>query len=97
MPNTYEFLCHTCATLFSKILTVNEYEVGGVVCTNCGSDDFEQRFSSLHAVTSRKNRTPNCASREKVNLSASEEDDRARALSDWEGEGGASGARKRAG
>jgi putative FmdB family regulatory protein len=93
MP-TYEFLCHACATLFSKILTVNEYEVGGVVCTNCGSDDVEQRLSSIHAVTSKKDRSQNRASREKVNLSAREEDDRARVLSDWEGEGGSSGAGK---
>jgi 4-carboxymuconolactone decarboxylase len=33
-------------------------------------------------------------SRERVNLSASEEDDRARVLSDWEAEGGASGSGK---
>ena len=35
-------------------------------------------------------------SRERINSSASEEDERARALSDWEGEGGASGAKKEA-
>jgi len=93
MP-TYEFLCHACATLFSKILSVNEYEAAGVVCPNCGSDDVEQRSSSFEVDTSKKDRSQNRASREKVNLSASEEDERARVLSDWEGEGGSSGTGK---
>jgi uncharacterized Zn finger protein (UPF0148 family) len=96
MP-THEFLCRACATLFSKTLTLGDYDVGGVVCPNCRSNDVEQRSPSFEPVTSKKSRTEDYDSREKVNLSASEEDDRARVLSDWEGEGGSPGTGKGAG
>ncbi len=95
MPQ-YDFVCQDCKKPFSKILTVAEYEKGKIVCLKCGSRKVEQQASPLYAVTSKKSQSQNDDSRERVNLSASEEDDRARVLSDWEGEGGASGAEKEA-
>jgi putative FmdB family regulatory protein len=93
MPQ-YDFVCQDCKKPFSKILTVAEYDKGKIVCPKCGSRKIEQQVSPLYPVTS--SRSQNEDSRERVNLSASEEDDRARVLSDWEGEGGASGAEKEA-
>ena len=96
MPR-YEFLCQDCKKPFSKILTLAECEKGKIVCPHCGSRKVEQQVSPVYAVTSQKSQSQNEDSQERVNLSASEEDDRARVLSDWEGEGGASGAEKRNG
>ena len=53
-----------------------------------------QQVSPCYALTSEEGLTHADDSRERVSSSASEEDDRARALSDWEGEGGYSGAGK---
>lgn len=53
MPQ-YEFICNSCKKLFSKKLTLAEYEEGPVICPNCRSDDVEQRWTSLHVVTSKK-------------------------------------------
>jgi DNA-directed RNA polymerase subunit RPC12/RpoP len=105
MPHhEFLFLCQDCKRQFSKILTVAEYEEGSIACPHCGSSKVEQPGSPFY--TSEKSRgsaqqnsippSQNDDSREKVNLSASEEDDRARVLSDWEGEGGASDAEKEA-
>jgi putative FmdB family regulatory protein len=93
MPQ-YDFVCQDCKKPFSKILTVAEYEKGRIVCPKCGSRKVEQQASPFYAVTSQEIPSQNRASRENVNLSASEEDDRARVLSDWEGEGGTSGTGK---
>ena len=95
MPR-YEFLCQDCKKPFSKILTLAECEKGKIVCPYCGSRKGEQQVSPAYAATSKKNQSQNDDSRERVNLSASEQDDRARVLSDWEGEGGSSGAEKEA-
>jgi putative FmdB family regulatory protein len=53
MPH-YEFFCHTCKKTFAKILTLVDYEEGGVVCPHCDSHDLEQRWSTFSAITSRK-------------------------------------------
>ena len=53
MPH-YEFFCHACKRTFSKILTLVDYEEGGVVCPHCGSDKVEQRWSAFTAITSKK-------------------------------------------
>jgi len=50
----YEFFCHTCKKTFAKILTLVDYEEGGVVCPHCDSHDVEQRWSTFSAITSRK-------------------------------------------
>jgi putative FmdB family regulatory protein len=52
MPH-YEFFCHECKKLFSKILTLVDYEDGEVVCPHCGSKNVEQRWSAFSALTSR--------------------------------------------
>lgn len=46
MPQ-YNFLCLTCKKEFSKILTISEYEKGGIVCPHCKSKDVEQRWAAL--------------------------------------------------
>jgi len=53
MPH-YEFFCHTCKKTFAKILTLVDYEEGGVVCAHCGSHDVEQRWSAFSVKTSKK-------------------------------------------
>jgi putative FmdB family regulatory protein len=90
-----EFFCHGCKRAFSKVLRQAKYEEGSIACPHCGSPKVEQQVSS-NAVNFKSSQSRNDASRETVNSSASEEDDRARVLSDWEGEGGASGAEKEA-
>ena len=95
MPH-HDVYCHACKKTFSKVLTLTEYEEGKIMCPHCGSRKVEQQVSPFYAVTSKKSRSQNDDSRERVNLSASEEDDRARVLSDWESEGGASRAEKQA-
>jgi hypothetical protein len=58
---------------FSKVLTFTEYEESKIMCPHCGSHKVEQQVSPF--------------SWDRVNLSASEEDDPARVLSGWESEG----------
>jgi putative FmdB family regulatory protein len=53
MPH-YEFFCHACKKLFSKILSLVEYEKGKVVCPHCGSKNVEQRWSACTVITSKK-------------------------------------------
>ncbi len=53
MPH-YEFLCNKCKKLFSKILTISEYEKGKVTCPHCRSKDVEQSWSAFYAITSKK-------------------------------------------
>jgi len=53
MPH-YEFFCHACKKLFSKILSLVEYEKGEVVCPHCGSKKVEQRWSAFTVITSKK-------------------------------------------
>ena len=53
MPH-YEFLCHNCKKLFSKILSLIDYEEGEILCPYCGSKEVEQRWSAFSALTSKK-------------------------------------------
>ena len=53
MPH-YEFFCHACKKLFSKILSLADYEKGRVVCPHCGSKKVEQRWSAFTVITSKK-------------------------------------------
>jgi putative FmdB family regulatory protein len=92
----YEYFCHNCKKAFSNILEQAEHQES-VACPHCGNRKLEQQVPPFYAVTSKKSRSQNDDSREMVNLSASEEDDRARVLSDWEGEGGAPGSEQRSG
>jgi putative FmdB family regulatory protein len=53
MPR-YEFICHHCKKLFSKLLSLVDYEEGEVLCPHCGSKEVEQRWSAFTAITSKK-------------------------------------------
>jgi putative FmdB family regulatory protein len=53
MPH-YEFLCHNCKKLFSKILSLIDYEEGEILCPYCGSKEVEQCWSVFSAITSKK-------------------------------------------
>jgi putative FmdB family regulatory protein len=53
MPQ-YNFLCRSCQRGFSKILTISEYEKGGIVCPHCKSKHVEQEWAAFYAVTSKK-------------------------------------------
>jgi len=53
MPH-YEFFCHACKKVFSKVLSLAEYEKGGAICPRCGSKKVEQTWSAFYAITSRK-------------------------------------------
>jgi putative FmdB family regulatory protein len=53
MPS-YLFHCHACLKAFTKQLSIQDYEEGGVVCPFCGSDDVEQQLFLFYAVTSKK-------------------------------------------
>jgi putative FmdB family regulatory protein len=53
MPH-YEFFCHNCKKLFSKILSFVDYEGGEVFCPLCGSKKVEQRLSVFSVITSKK-------------------------------------------
>jgi putative FmdB family regulatory protein len=54
MPQ-YDFLCQSCRKLFSKILTLPDYQRGEIICPYCGSEEVEHgRWVPFHAVTSKK-------------------------------------------
>jgi putative FmdB family regulatory protein len=53
MPH-YDYFCQGCKKIFSKILTLAEYEKDAVVCPHCGSKKVEQKVSAFYAITSRK-------------------------------------------
>jgi len=53
MPR-YEFLCHGCKKIFSKQLTIREWEERKVACPHCGSKKVEQSWSAFYAITSKK-------------------------------------------
>jgi len=53
MPN-YEFFCHACKKMFSKILTIAAHEKAKITCPHCGSHKIEQRWAAFYAVTSKK-------------------------------------------
>jgi putative FmdB family regulatory protein len=53
MPH-YEFFCHACKKVFSKVLSLAEYEKGEAICPGCGSKEVEQTWSASYAITSKK-------------------------------------------
>ena len=53
MPR-YEYFCHACKRVFSKVLTITEYEEGKITCPHCGSKEVEQSWSAFYAITSKK-------------------------------------------
>ena len=71
-----------------------EAKTAGDVHLKAEIEKRSQQALPFFAVTSLKRPSQSDTSGETVNSSASEEDDRARALSDWEGEGGSAGTGK---
>ena len=55
MPR-YEFFCHNCTKLFSKILSLVDYEEGEVICPHCGNKNIEQCWSA--STPSRRRKAP---------------------------------------
>lgn len=53
MPH-YEYFCPACKRLFSKTLTADEYQEGGVVCPHCGSEEVERRVSAFYPVSTKE-------------------------------------------
>jgi putative FmdB family regulatory protein len=53
MPR-YEFFCRNCKKLFSRILSLVDYEEGEVLCPHCGSESVERCWSAFNAITSKK-------------------------------------------
>jgi putative FmdB family regulatory protein len=53
MPQ-YEYFCQTCKKAFPKVMTLDQYKEGDILCPYCGSDDVEQSWSAFYAITSRK-------------------------------------------
>jgi putative FmdB family regulatory protein len=52
MPR-YEFFCHNCKKLFSKILSLVDCEEEEILCPHC-SREVEQCWSAFNAITSKK-------------------------------------------
>jgi putative FmdB family regulatory protein len=50
----YEFFCHNCKKLFSRVLSLADYEEGEVLCPHCLSKEVEQRWSAFSVITSKK-------------------------------------------
>jgi putative FmdB family regulatory protein len=53
MP-TYEYRCRACSEEFTRIMSLSDFEKGGVVCPKCGSTDVKQQLSQFIPRTSRK-------------------------------------------
>jgi putative FmdB family regulatory protein len=53
MPHD-EYFCHDCKNLFSKILSLVDYEESDVICPKCGSKNVEQCSSAFTVITSKK-------------------------------------------
>ncbi len=52
MP-TYEYRCLKCGEEFTRVMSISEFEKGGVVCPKCGGDT-QQLMSQFIPKTSRK-------------------------------------------
>ncbi|MCL6622608.1 MAG: zinc ribbon domain-containing protein [Syntrophobacterales bacterium] len=52
MP-TYEFQCLKCKEEFTRVMSISEFEKGGVVCPKCGGE-AKQLMSQFIPKTSRK-------------------------------------------
>jgi len=53
MPR-YEFFCRNSKRLFSRILSLADYEEGGVLCPHCDSKNIERCWLAFNALTSKK-------------------------------------------
>ncbi len=53
MPR-YEFFCNACEQPFHKTLTIEEFEEGGIICPECGSEDVEQRDTAFYPINRKE-------------------------------------------
>jgi hypothetical protein len=53
MPR-YEFFCRNCNRLFSRILSLVDYEEGEVLRPHCSSMNIERCWLAFNAITSKK-------------------------------------------
>ncbi len=53
MPS-YAYVCKACNKSFSVMLTLAEYEKGGVTCPGCKSKKVAQKPAAFFAVTAKK-------------------------------------------
>ena len=53
MPQ-YEFFCHACKKIFSKMMSLAEYGKGTIRCPHCGGNKVEQSWSAFYTITSKK-------------------------------------------
>jgi putative FmdB family regulatory protein len=53
MPQ-YQFSCNACRKEFTVVLTLAEFEKGGIKCPHCRSTKVEQKWAAFYAVTSKK-------------------------------------------
>ena len=52
MPS-YEFICKECKKTFGRIMTLAEYEKGGITCPHCKSKKLEQKAAASDACSPR--------------------------------------------
>lgn len=53
MPS-YDFVCKGCKKSFSRVMTLAEYEKGGIACPHCKSKKVEQKPAAFFAMTAKK-------------------------------------------
>jgi len=53
MP-VYEFECEDCKKPFDVIESISTYDPKKVKCPKCGGKKVRRRYSTVHAVTSKK-------------------------------------------
>ena len=53
MPS-YEFFCKECKKSFQRVMTLAEYEKGGIACPQCKSKKVEQKPAAFFAMSAKK-------------------------------------------
>ena len=50
----YEFICLDCKKEFAVVMSMKERETEKIKCTHCGSENVQQRFTSVFTKVSKK-------------------------------------------
>jgi putative FmdB family regulatory protein len=53
----YEFICLDCKKEFAVVMSIKERETEKIKCTHCGSENVQQRFTSVFTKVSKKSGT----------------------------------------